>query len=193
VSEKAGQAASSLALVSSYCLDDWLWVGSAGRIVALEMGRLLDDQQSSPILSGWRVDRNQRLPNHLASNVRNLTLTPQRESQATPIDIPVGSRATQVEPTSTHKQRMQPFTVKFEVEGLAARPQRPDLSDPDTKGHSSEGLVIKMVPVGAVVWSASRRDSWLCAWSKSDLGVCLQAIDIATIVPKVRGGLSLAQ
>ena len=60
------------------------------------------------------------------------------------------------------------------------------MSDPGVIGHDKEGLVTKLVPVGDVVWSVSRRDSIICAWDTTQLGVCVQAVNMASLIPEVR-------
>jgi hypothetical protein len=192
ISEKAGQSASCLTLVTSFALEDWLWCGSAGRIVAIDISRMLEDLQSSPVLSSWPVDRARRQPNHEGSNLRSSTLTPSQHSHATPIPIPMARGVVAAEPTLTQMQRLRPFTAKSQEDRLPDPPGRSrgkDIHDPAVVGHTSEGLIFRLIAVGDCVWSASRRDHVICAWDKVDLGVCLQTVDVASLVDTVCGAL----
>lgn len=202
ISEKPSDPVACLALVRVDKEDDWLWCGTASRLVALDLERTLEDPESSPVLRAWRVDRAKRHPNYEGQNLRSATLTPSMQSHTSPIPIPSG-RAFQPQTSRSHKQRMQPHTAKtLEMnsyapsawKGLNAEQarasklpgsfgRRATTVDLGAVGHGCEGLVFALVPVYDGVVSAVRRDSYLCVWDTIDLGVCLQYIDVAGYVP----------
>ena len=85
ISEKVGQAVSSLLLVSRFSDDDRIWCGSLGRIVVIKLGDLLGSHRF-PVMTVWRVDRAQRGPKD-RPNTRNTIFIPQRGRPSTHIGI----------------------------------------------------------------------------------------------------------
>lgn len=201
ISEKPSDPVACLALVTVDQEDDWLWCGTASRLVALDLERTLEDAEGSPVLRAWRVDRSKRHPNYEGQNLRSATLTPSVQSHTSPIPIPTG-RAFQPEATRSHRQRMQAYTARtLEMNSYAPSAWKAPAGDQaraskvagsvgrratvelGAVGHSCEGLVYALVPVYDGVISAVRRDTYLCVWDTIDLGVCLQYIDVGMFTP----------